>query len=356
MATYDLTDYLEQQKKAGERWNEQKEALAKEHAEKLEQAKSPASASFKEQGALYNQLNNEQKKDPSVQLNRSQVDAQLVRQEETWKKLTARYEETKEISKILNAKSIELGVRSMTEFDGKTGEYLRNEASALKPVANAAKERIIESVLQDTRRNFEMGNTHGAASSYQDQAKSALNRDEQFQRRMETLQTSIERENDPLKKELMGAKRDFEFNEYKSAQTQRISHLTNDPKMLERSNRHDEKMEEAAIKAKDLEIKIQFRDKQPVSEQAVKDVSLVKNFQYVQSVADKRTELDREQNLTHQAIKSNDKRKALYETALNNPKFMEVQKRLAAMTLQKEKAVEQIEEHKQKELNQQKTY
>lgn len=343
---YDLSkEYAEQQKKAGEQWNEQKEALAKAHTEKLEQNKSPAAASFKEQGAIYNQLNDVQKKDPSVQLIRQEVDQKLIKQEEVWKSLSARKEETEKVGGSLKNRSTALGVESMVQFQNKSAEQLKIEASQTRPAADAAKERILKEVSADTQRNFSNGSSTVSSTSYNDLARSALNRDEQFQNRMERLQTSIEREQDPLKKDFLGAKRDFEYNEYKSAQTQKISHLTNDPKMAERSNQHDKKMEEAALRVKSIEIKMQERSMLPVNPDMVKNINLVRAQQVSDNDVTRKTELEREQTSVHKQMESNSVEQSAISKAMLNPKFLEAQKRVEKANEQKAAAVKLIAEH-----------
>ena len=345
-AIYDLSEeYADQQKKAGEQWNERKEALAKAHTEKLEQTKSPAAESFKEQGALYNNLNDAQKNDPANQLTRQEADEKLIKQEEIWKFLSARKEETEKTAKLLQTKSTALGAESLVQFGNQSAELLKDQADRTRPAADAAKERILKSVSADTERNFSNGSATVSNPSYKDLARSALNRDEQFQNRMERLQTAIEREQDPLKKDLMGAKRDFEFNEYKSAQTQKISHLTNDPKMTERSNQHDKEMDSAALRIKSIEIKMQERDKQPINQEMAKDINLVKAQQLADKDVTRKFDLEGEQTSVHKQMESNALENGMINKALQNPKFIEAQKRVEAANAQQQAAMKTIYEH-----------
>lgn len=354
-------EYADNQRALGEKYNQEKEDLAREYTKKLEENKSPSTESFKEQNALYDQLSVEDKSKEITRNSREESLKELQRQDANWQELSKRIDDNKLQASRLKDERVSLTVKSHDKFSDVPSETLNRMAKANAPEAEAAKERIYNEASEKSQNNFSLGNTHTAASDYAEQAKSALSREDHFQRRMESLQTGIEREKDPLAKENLEAKRDLEFHDYKSAQTDKISRMIESPEMSRRSVEHDKMAKEASERIKDTELKMQSREgvkpeEKEKHEADKKDLETVNKQKSLEDDASKKLALENQQEVNKSQIQENKLEGQTLKKEAENPAFLAMQRRIAESNEQQAAAVKKLEEHREKKIEQTKSY
>ena len=342
----------------GEEYSKEKEAGAREYTKTLEDKKSPAADSFKEQNALYDQLGSEEKSKEINRESRRVALQELERQDARWQELTRRIEENRAQSERLKEEKAAHSVQSQQEFSHLTSDQLRKEMQDNAPEVAAARDRLYKDATDKAQDNFSMGNTHGAGADYAEQARSALSRDDQFQRRMESLQNGIDREGSPLDKKNLEAKRDLEFNEYKSAQLNKIAFMTGSKDAESRAVEHQEKANEAATNIKYTEILINQRDglKSEKHADEQKDLDTLANQKTLEVGLTKKISLENDQQQNKaQTVDNHLERNQLQKEALN-PDFVAMQKRLEASKVHQAEALKKIEEKRENQLSQTKSY
>lgn len=354
-------EYAESQRALSEKFNQEKEDRAREYTKQLEESQSPSAESFKEQNALYDQLDADDKSKEAVQVARAESLKELQRQDANWQDLSKRIDANKLQSQALLDEKAKLNDQAYTQFGGQSLEEVNQKVKESAPEAEAAKERLYKEASEKSQNNFSLGNTHSATADYTEQAKSALSREDHFQRRMDSLQTGIEREKDPLSKENLEAKRDLEFHDYKSAQTDKISRMTESPEMAKRSVEHDKMAKEASERIKESELRMQSRDGVKPEEKEKhaadkKDLETVNKQKSLEDDASKKLALEKQQEVNKSQIQENKLEGQTLKKEAENPAFLAMQRRIAESNEQQAAAVKKLEEHREKKIEQTKSY